>query len=385
MAKPRTIISIDSNTIFRILLIGLGILFLYYVRNVLVIAFVAFIIVSAIAPVVDFLERFYLPRSIVTLAIYAIFLSALVYLFSLLAPAVGEQIKQLAHNLPAYGQQFSGWQEKIQYLSGSKLFAQQDKSQLLLNLGNRLSEGGLNIFTQAGSFLKGILSFLAVFSLSFYLSIQKKTVGSFLRGFIPKEHQEYAVLLMDRIQKKMGHWLVVFAFAVGIMIGMLYYLRTNEGRKQWDLIVISVPIFGTLLRSMYMNRFADNLGLLLRESVPITRSLEITAKIMGNHLYEKVLLNCIKEVQRGSMISAAIEESPYFPSVVPQILRVGEESGRTAETLAKIADYYNKEVNNMTQNMMALIEPVLILFLGAGVAIIVASVIMPIYNMAGSI
>jgi type IV pilus assembly protein PilC len=182
-----------------------------------------------------------------------------------------------------------------------------------------------------------------------------------------------------------SHWLVVFAFVVGLILGMFYYLRTEEGKKQWDLITISVPIFGSLMRYMYMNRFADNLGLLLRESVPITKSLEITAKIMGNHLYERVLLNCIREVQRGSMISTAIEESPYFPGVVPQILRVGEESGRTAETLDKIAEYYNKEVNNLTQNMMALIEPVLILLLGVGVAIIVASVIMPIYNMAGSI
>jgi len=254
--RPRVVISIDSNTIFRILLIGLGILFLYYVRNVLVIAFVAFIIVSAIAPVVDFLERFYLPRSIVTLAIYAIFLSALVYLFSLLAPAVGEQIKQLAHNLPAYGQQFSGWQEKIQYLSGSKLFAQQDKSQLLLNLGNRLSEGGLNIFTQAGSFLKGILSFLAVFSLSFYLSIQKKTVGSFLRGFIPKEHQEYAVLLMDRIQKKMGHWLLG-QMLLNIIVGALVYVGLTLLGVPYALLLALlaaafevVPYIGPILSSV---------------------------------------------------------------------------------------------------------------------------------------
>jgi len=84
------------------------------------------------------------------------------------------------------------------------------------------------------------------------------------------------------------------------------------------------------------------------------------------------------------MISTALEESSYFPSVVPQILRVGEESGRTADTLGKIAEYYSKEVNNMTQNMMSLIEPILILFLGVGVAVIVASVIMPIYNMAGN-
>ncbi|MFH1182651.1 MAG: type II secretion system F family protein [Candidatus Moraniibacteriota bacterium] len=182
-----------------------------------------------------------------------------------------------------------------------------------------------------------------------------------------------------------GHWIVLIIATVSLTVGIYYYVNTEEGKKQWDVIKINVPIFGTLLRNMYMNRFADNLGLLMRESVPITKSLEITAGIMDNHVYRNVLLDCMKEVQKGKMISGALDRSAYFPSVVSQILRVGEESGKTSETLEKIADYYTKEVDNMTQNMMALIEPILILLLGVGTAIIVASVIMPIYNMAGSL
>jgi len=182
-----------------------------------------------------------------------------------------------------------------------------------------------------------------------------------------------------------GHWILLSLGIFGLGILVYYYINTEEGKRQWDVIKIKIPIFGSLLRNMYMNRFADNLGLLMRESVPITRSLEITAGIMGNHIYHNVLLDCMKEVQKGKMISGALEKSPYFPNVVSQILRVGEESGKTAESLDKIADYYTKEVDNMTQNMMALIEPILILFLGAGTAIIVASVIMPIYNMAGNL
>lgn len=182
-----------------------------------------------------------------------------------------------------------------------------------------------------------------------------------------------------------GHWLILIIGLVGLSVGIYYYVNTEEGKKQWDIIKINIPVFGTLLRNMYMNRFADNLGLLMRESVPITRSLEITAGIMGNHVYHNVLIDCMKEVQKGKMISGALERSPYFPNVVSQILRVGEESGKTSDTLEKIAEYYTKEVDNMTQNMMALIEPILILLLGVGTAIIVASVIMPIYNMAGNL
>lgn len=181
------------------------------------------------------------------------------------------------------------------------------------------------------------------------------------------------------------NWPILIIIIVGIVSGVVYYSRTDEGTRQWDLIKLKIPIIGQLLQFMYMNRFADNLGLLLRESVPITRSLEITAGIMGNYVYQNVLIECINEVQRGKSISGVLSKSKYFPSIVYQILRVGEEAGKTSETLTKIAEYYAKEVDNMTQNMTTLIEPVLILLLGAGTAVIVASVIMPIYNMAGSL
>ncbi len=182
-----------------------------------------------------------------------------------------------------------------------------------------------------------------------------------------------------------GYWYLVLFVVVLIALGAFYYTHTEEGKKQWDFIKIKIPISGSLLQYMYMNRFAENLGMLLGESVPITQSLEITGKIMGNYVYYNVLSECVKEVQKGKMISGVLEKSPYFPNVVSQILRVGEESGKTVDTLNKIAEYYGREVDNMTQNMMTLIEPVMILLLGVGTAVIVASVIMPIYNMAGAI
>ncbi len=181
-----------------------------------------------------------------------------------------------------------------------------------------------------------------------------------------------------------SYWpfLLILAIIVGVVF--FYYAKTEEGKKQMDIIKIHTPIVGSLLTKMYMNQFADNFGLLLKEGVPITKSLEITANIMENHIYQNVLLDCVKEVQKGRNVSSMLETSPYFPNVVSQILRIGEESGRTSETLAKISEYYSKEVDEMTRNMMALIEPVLIIFLGLGTAVIVASVIMPIYNMAGN-
>ncbi len=181
-----------------------------------------------------------------------------------------------------------------------------------------------------------------------------------------------------------SYWPFLLILLIILGFVFFYYAKTEEGKRQMDIVKINTPIVGSLLTKMYMNQFADNFGLLLKEGVPITKSLEITANIMENHLYQNVLLDCVKEVQKGRNVSSTLELSPYFPNVVSQILRIGEESGRTSETLVKISEYYSKEVDEMTRNMMSLIEPVLIIFLGLGTAVIVASVIMPIYNMAGS-
>jgi len=222
--RRRVIITVDSNTIFRVLLILLGLFFLYYVRDVLVITFVAFIIVSAITPAVDFLEKFYLPRSLVVLVIYALALGGLFYFLSLLIPAIGDQLKQLSHNLPFYSERLSKIQEWLQhYLGAGGSFIQQERSDFILKLGSRLNENWWDIFSQAGSFIAGIINFIAVFSLAFFLSIQKKSVGKFLQAFIPAQHREYAVLLTERIQQKMGYWLLG-QMALNIIVGVLVYI-----------------------------------------------------------------------------------------------------------------------------------------------------------------
>lgn len=287
MAKPRVTVTIDSNTVFRVILILLGLWFLYYISDVLIIAFIAFIIVSAITPVVDFLERLYLPRSLVTLLIYIIFGGGIAYLLTLLIPAIGEQIRQLAHNLPAYGTNLHYLQEKIQYLSGGKTIFAEDRSELLSNLGNRLSQEGINVFSQAGSLIKGILSFVAVFSLSFYFSIQKKNVGAYLQAFIPEIHREYVSKLVDRIQQKMGYWLLG-QMALNVIVGILVYIGlTLLGVPYALLLAIMsaafevVPYIGPILSTV--------LGVLVALSIsPLTALLVLIMYVIiqqaENHL-----------------------------------------------------------------------------------------------------
>lgn len=269
--NPRVIVTIDSNTIFRVLMILLGVLFLFYIREVLVIAFVAFIIVSAITPVVDYLERFNLPRTLVVLFIYIFFISLISFLLSLLIPAIGDQIKLLAQNLPTYSEKFSFIQFKLQALLGSRgeYLIQQEKETFLQTLGNRLNDNWLGIFSQAGSFIKGMVDTVAIFALSFFLSIQKKIVGNFFKAFIPKNHREYAEILVERIQEKMGHWLLG-QFSLNLIMGLLVYIGlTIIGVPYALLLAVVAAVFEVI---PYVGGFLSaTLGVLVALSIsPLT-------------------------------------------------------------------------------------------------------------------
>ena len=218
--KSPIIVKIDSNTIFRVLLIVLLVLFLYYIRDVILIIFIAFIIVSAIAPVVDWLEKSRLPRAVIVFIIYAVTIGGVSYLLSLLLPAIGEQIKQLGSNIPQYVQSAGEWRERHQYLLGNQML---EKDNVLLNIGNRLSDSEKGIFSQAGSLVKAIFGFVMVISLSFYWNVQRKKVSAFFRALIPDRHQKYTVMLMDRIQQKIGQWLLG-QMTLNIIIGLMVYL-----------------------------------------------------------------------------------------------------------------------------------------------------------------
>jgi len=181
------------------------------------------------------------------------------------------------------------------------------------------------------------------------------------------------------------YWFLVIITLVAVGVGLYYYARTKEGKNQMDLIKLKFPVVKKVMLYLYVNRFTRNLSLLLRESVPITRSLAITGKIMDNHIYYNLALDCVNEVQKGKTISGVLGKSKHFPSTAAQIIRIGEEAGQTNKSLDKVSEYYDKELANLTKNMTSLIEPFLILILGVGTGILVASVIMPIYNMAGNL
>lgn len=179
-------------------------------------------------------------------------------------------------------------------------------------------------------------------------------------------------------------WAVLLIMAAGLG-GIVYYARSSAGRREWEQIILKLPVIGNLSRSIYITRFSENFGALLEGGIPVVRALIITSQVVGNGVFEKIILKAADEVKTGGTISTVFLQSKEFPPIVAQMIRIGEETGSLATVLISVAKFYNQEVETTTKSLTTLIEPILIVALGIGVGILVIGVLMPIYNIAGQI
>jgi type IV pilus assembly protein PilC len=195
----------------------------------------------------------------------------------------------------------------------------------------------------------------------------------------------YTSLVISTSDFMAQYWwvvLLIIFFAVGEII---YYLKTTDGSREWDRIKINLPVFGKIYRNLYVTRFADNLAVLLAGGIPIIQALTIVSSVINNVVYEEIFLKAADEVRVGGTISTVLHKSAYIPSIVSQMVRIGEESGQIDLVLKHIANFYEQEVDTAAKNLSTLIEPVLMVIIGIGVALLSFSVIMPIYNLAGQL
>ncbi len=160
------------------------------------------------------------------------------------------------------------------------------------------------------------------------------------------------------------------------------YLKTYTGRRNFDFIKLHMPIFGTLFKYIYLMRFTRSLSTLLKGGVTITRSLDIVAGVVNNIIYQEIILATLESINDGNPLSTVMENAPTIPKMVPQMLSVGERTGKIDVVLDKITDFYGREADKMLANLSTLMEPVIMTVMGVGVGIMVAAVIMPMYNMA---
>jgi len=172
---------------------------------------------------------------------------------------------------------------------------------------------------------------------------------------------------------------------IGGIVFLFRYLKTKTGKMAFSRFQLTIPIVGPLYKKFYLSRMTDNLNTLFSGGISAVSALEFTADIVGNSVYEEILLESAKSVQGGSSMSDIFSKYTNIPPLVSQMLRIGEQSGKLSFILGTLARFYRKEVDTAVETMISMIEPMLIMVLGLTVAILFMAVLAPIYNISASI
>ena len=176
---------------------------------------------------------------------------------------------------------------------------------------------------------------------------------------------------------------------IAIIVGGFFlfrFIKTPQGSSAVAHFQLSVPYVGSLYQKLFLARISDNMHVMLSSGISAVRALEITAAVVGNSVYEDILKECVESVKAGSSMSQTFNKYPEFiPSILVQMLQIGEETGELGNILERLAKFYNREVNSAVDTLVTLIEPVMIVTLALGVGFLLAAVLLPIYNSAGNI
>ncbi len=182
-----------------------------------------------------------------------------------------------------------------------------------------------------------------------------------------------------------SYWPFILIIVIAL-VGYLWFLGGREsGKKTLDGWKLSLPVFGNLYQKLYLARIADNMNTMLSAGIPVLRSLEITGIVVDNKIYEDILKSAVDDVRGGQSISASLEKHEPIPGMMVAMVKVGEETGSLGQILATLAKFYKREVDNAVDTLIGLIEPVMIVGLGVGVGFLLTSILIPIYNIAGSL
>lgn len=221
-----------------------------------------------------------------------------------------------------------------------------------------------------------IMIFMIIFVIPSLLDVVSQT-GSEL-PFVTK-------ILLGVSDLVQGYWwlgLLLVLFGTGAyLIGR----RQPRGKEIIDQLKLRVPVLGRIFRNIYLARMSRSLSNLLASGVPVNRSIEIVSDIVGNSVYKKILTTARADIEGGSTLSNSLnKEEKFVPQMVTQMIAIGEETGRSDQILAKIADFYSNEVDSLTASLVSLIEPLIIIAIGGGAAVLVAGILLPIYQVTSA-
>lgn len=179
------------------------------------------------------------------------------------------------------------------------------------------------------------------------------------------------------------YWWAVLLALVAAVIGGKFWLNSPAGKIFWDRLQLKIP--GGIIKSIYMARFTRTTGMLIEAGLPIIETIDIVADVMDNEVYSQSLQEISAQVKRGAPMSRPLANDQNFPPIVSQVVNVGEQTGELDKILKKLAEFYETDINSKIAGLSSLIEPVVMVVLGIGVAFIVFSILIPIYNISQAV
>jgi len=182
-----------------------------------------------------------------------------------------------------------------------------------------------------------------------------------------------------------NYWWVIVGGAVAFVAGLRFFGKRPRGKYLFDLLKIKVPIVNILYKKLYLVRLTRNLGTLLAGGLPIGEALRIVSGVMDNGIYREACLRVKQGVESGESLTRIFRRETIFPTIISQMVHVGERTGRLVDVLQKLAQFYDREVAIAMKSLVSLIEPIIMVIMGIAVAIMVSAILMPIYNMANAV
>lgn len=227
-----------------------------------------------------------------------------------------------------------------------------------------------------------VVTFFTVMILMFTMVIPK------ISGILTESGTElpiYTTIILGVSNFLVEYGIIILAILMVVAFFVIRFIRTPAGREVYDRLKLNVPYISTLFRKLYLSRLADNMSTMLTSGIPIVRAIELTGNIIDNKVYQGILIEASEAVKGGKTLSEALTNKPHeIPGIMVQMTKVGEETGEVGSILKTLANFYTREVKTAVDALVSLIEPVMIVLLGGGVAVLLASVLVPIYNIAGA-
>lgn len=201
-----------------------------------------------------------------------------------------------------------------------------------------------------------------------------------------QELPAYTKLVLGASSFLVSYGFLLLALIIILVFGIMYYLRTETGKRHFSEVALRTPYVGELYQKLYLSRFADNMDTMLSSGIAMVRALETTKEVIGNRTYSAILTEVTNDVRAGKPLSQSLRQySEFIPPIMTQMVAVGEESGNIGNILKTLSNFYKKEVTSAVDTLVGLIEPAMIVLLGIGVGTLLASVLIPIYNVSTAV